>query len=682
MSPHESAGPGNLTEVGPARTPTELNELSDYRFEGLTEEYLLDLLKGTLGRCDDLFLEVLSSENLSYDQVIRPLGEIDDLVLQLCYYLNTISLLHPEGEVRAAADGLFSELLRESNVYLFDFQIGNIIDNYSKTKEAQELDGEEATYLKCVSDWIEAGGRGLPRSQRKKVRKLWTALPDLELQFLANLAEDNNHIFLKEKHLEGLDEQTKKDFLIDLGDGRYALNLIESSCSAFLSAASNRKARKAVYKAFHSRAKDENGLILEKVVQSRQKIARLLGYSSWLDLSTMYNLAKSPDEIRRMYAEVIGPLTVQAKQELAVMERMLEADGHAGPLQEYDWKYYEEKLLQEKYGSGLSKAREYLPLPAVLDGIFELTGKMFGLEYRYIESAVWHPDVFTIAVDNKETGEMLGTIIMDLYPREGKYKHCCTQPLISGRGFADGSYRQPSSVIVANIAKPIDGEPALLSQKQRVDIAFHEFGHALHHLMNRAKFASLTSLAAEIDFVEIPSQLMERWAWDKNILAEQARHFRTGEQMPSDMINALLDSKDVNLAIDSLRSISLGLFDMSLHDSLKRLDIQKLWNQAVATSAFPAVEGTFYPATFDHLVSDYGGNYYSYFYDEFYCSDLFTRFQQEGLDNAELGSEYRRKMIEPGASIDGAEMVRNFLGREMDKRVFLRNLGTIAVAES
>jgi Zn-dependent oligopeptidase len=463
MTPIESPAPYLLFEDISEQNYLFPDEVADCRFEGITPESLRSMAEKTMGRCDEIFEQILNCEDLTYDKILRPLSEIDDLLQQIFNYLSVSIMLHPEQEVRQAAAETSMTVLRASNGYLYSFDVDKKILAYSRTQQAKELEGEEEHYLDSSLQQRISAGHGLPRAQRKKVRKLQTSLFELEIDFLSNIAEDQTTVILDSSEIVGLDEQDKKSYLIDLGEDRYALHMSDGANLGFLRLAANRQARQKAYLAYNSRLRDANELILQKAVDSRQRVAWLLGYESWLHFTYEYNMAESPEVIFDMYKEVIGPISAKAKNELAEMEQMLEADGHSGPLQAYDWEYYENKLLNEKSGVKLDKVREYFPLPAVLDGVFDLTGEMFGLTYRPIDVATWHPDVLAFAVDDRQSGQQIGEIYMDLFSREGKYKHCCTQSLVSGRALPDGTYRQPSSLIIANLTRPVDGEPALLS---------------------------------------------------------------------------------------------------------------------------------------------------------------------------------------------------------------------------
>jgi thimet oligopeptidase len=652
-----------------------------YEFGNITSEDLRRLADETIAKCDVFFDQILDSDQLTYDSVLAPFNEIDDILQQTFSFLETLAMLHPDPIIRRMASETSLAILRNSNEYIHNFDGNKRVRAYQDTDEASKLEGERKDYLECAIDWLDEGGYGLPRGKRQKLKKLQTSLQEFEEEFLQNIAEDTTTVVLSEVEVVGLDEQSKSAFLEDLGNGRYELKLVESTYTGFMSSASDREARRKTYQAYNSRVQEANTWLLQEAVYVRQKTAALLGYGSWTEFVGRCNMLKSPEEILELYNMMIPALTLKAQQEVAVMEEMLIADGCSGPLQIYDLEYYEARLFKEKYDVDLDKVREYLPLTAVLAGSFDLTGKLFGLSFRQQEAPGWHPGVLSFAVNDAQTARQLGTLYMDLFPREGKYKHCLCQPLVVGRVMPDGSYRRPSSLIIANLTPPVDGEPALLSQEQRVDVGFHEFGHALHSILTKAKLSAFSGSATEVDFVEIPSQIMENWAWDAQILQQHARHYKTGEPMPEAMIEALIDSKNLNAGIKYLQYINKGLFDLYLHHSLELVDVAQCWEKASEVLPFPSLEGSFYPAILEHVMSSYAGGYYSYIYDEIFSSDMFRRFQDEGLFNSETGQDYRQKILEPGGTREGSRMIKDFLGRKVDSAVFLRSLGIAAITE-
>jgi Zn-dependent oligopeptidase len=278
------------------------------------------------------------------------------------------------------------------------------------------------------------------------------------------------------------------------------------------------------------------------------------------------------------------------------------------------------------------------------------------------------------AIDDAATGEEIAHFFMDLFPREGKFSHAAAFPLIPGRRLPGGGYQKPLAAIVANFTKPAGERPSLL-QHQEVETFFHEFGHILHQTLTKAELVKFAGTSTEGDFVEAPSQIMENWTWQPEVLARFARHYQTGEPIPEKLVSQLAAAKNLNIALLTLRQAQFGLLDMWLHDESIDKDLDAIHVRSTEVSLFPVQADTFYPASFGHLLGGYDAGYYGYLWSEVYGDDMWSRFEREGVTNPEVGAEYRREVLEKGGSRDGIEHLRAFLGREPSNEAFLRKLG-------
>ena len=307
--------------------------------------------------------------------------------------------------------------------------------------------------------------------------------------------------------------------------------------------------------------------------------------------------------------------------------------------------------------------------------MLDLTGDVFGVEYRKVEMPIWHPDVLTYAIHDRESGELISHFHMDLYPREGKFSHAAAFPLVSGRRLPDGSYQKPLSAIVANFTKPGSDRPSLL-QHSEVETFFHEFGHILHQTLTKAETTRFAGSSTENDFVEAPSQIMENWTWRPEILRRFARHYQTGETIPDRSGRSTGGGQEPEHRLAHLAAGELRLArHVAARRGSRRRTSTRFCRRATDVSLFPPHEGTFFPASFGHLLSGYDAGYYGYLWSEVYGDDMWSRFDDEGVDNPEVGREYRRAILEKGGSVDGMDMLRDFLGREPNNQAFLKRLG-------
>ncbi|HEX6220585.1 MAG TPA: M3 family metallopeptidase, partial [Acidimicrobiia bacterium] len=300
--------------------------------------------------------------------------------------------------------------------------------------------------------------------------------------------------------------------------------------------------------------------------------------------------------------------------------------------------------------------------------------EMFGIEFREItDFDTWHDDVEFYAIDDAETGEEIARFYLDLFPREGKYGHAAEFPLIRSRLLEDGTYQNPICAMVANFTKPTKDQPSLL-QHGEVETLFHEFGHVLHQNLGRTELARFSGTSTERDFVEAPSQIMEHWIWRSDVLKRFARHHETGEPIPTSLVEQLVAARLLNKAMWQLRQMCYGWWDQQLHGGPDR-DIDTIYQEGSKITLLPPHEGTFALASFGHLMGGYDASYYGYMWAEVFGDDMFSRFEEEGVTNPEVGMAYRNEVLAKGGTLDAAEMLLNFLGREPDKEAFLRKLG-------
>jgi Zn-dependent oligopeptidase len=395
-------------------------------------------------------------------------------------------------------------------------------------------------------------------------------------------------------------------------------------------------------------------------------------------------MANDPKVVDAFYAELVPPLTQKAQAEIARMAELLSADtGDAGGVQRWDWRFYDTQLRRTEYGVDMHEVSAYFPLQQVLDGLLAITAEAFGVRYERLDDEhLWHEDVRSFAIADATSGDHIAVAHMDLHPREGKFSHAAAFDLVPGRRQPDGTFRTPVACIVANFTKPTAERPSLLTHDEVLTL-FHEFGHILHQTLARAETARFAGTNTEADFVEAPSQIMEHWCWRPEVLARFARHHRTGEEIPAELVEHLVAARDLDVGIDKLRQIQFGILDMGLHGPRRddevgddgERDLDAVLRRAEAIFGFPHQSGTFFPASFGHLLSGYDAGYYGYLWSEVFGDDMFSRFAAEGVTSPVVGGEYRREILEKGGSVDATEMLEHFLGRPPTNEAFLTKLG-------
>ncbi len=498
---------------------------------------------------------------------------------------------------------------------------------------------------------------------------------ELGTQFEKNIADVDDTLVVTRADLAGLPDWYA-DALEATEDGEgLQITMAYPHVVPFIQNASRRDLREALMFKFNNRAREINRVILAEAVEIRQEIAELFAHDSWAHHVLDERMAENPENVFDFYDTLREPLQAAAREEIARMTDLLRRDtgDDSAILQTYDWQYYDTLLRKTEYGVDPNEVSQYFELSKVLDGMFEITGEVFGLTYERVEAPTWHPEVIAYAIHDAASGDLISHFYMDLFPREAKFTHAAAFPLVPGRSLDDGGYQHPVSAIVANVTKPTDERPSLL-QHQEVETLFHEFGHILHQTLTKAELVRFSGTSVERDFVEAPSQIMEHWTWKPDVLQRFARHHETGEPIPEDLVDRLVAAKNLNIALKKLRQMTYGTLDMNLHGPNSDRDLDRALRDANAISLLPSHEGTFFPSSFGHLFG-YDAGYYGYLWSEVYGDDMWSRFEEEGYTNPEVGADYRREILEAGGARDGMEHLKAFLGREPDNTAFLANIG-------
>ncbi len=609
----------------------------------------------------------------SFESVLAPLDAIGDLLARVSGTSAFLGYVHPDAEVRAAGKEV-EELISKWGVELtFREDLYRVVKTYASTPDAAALEGEHKRLLEFTMRDFRQAGHELDAGARAAVKEMTHRLVELGVAFERNIAEDDSALIVTEDDLEGLPDGYLESLDACSDEGTYRLTMAYPHVIPFLDNAIRRDLRERLSFLFNNRAVALNRPILEEAVALRHAIARRFGLASWAHKVLEDRMAKTPEAVEEFFTELVPPLQAAARADIERMAAMLADDAGDTELQAWDWRFYDTKLRREQYGVDQAQVAQYFPLQQVLDGMFEITGDVFGLTYRRVDAPTWHPDVITYAIADHDSGELISHFYMDLFPREGKFSHAAAFPLTPGRRLADGTYQHPVSAIVANFTKPAGNRPSLLLHSE-VETLFHEFGHILHQTLTRTELVRFSGTSTERDFVEAPSQIMQHWTWKPDVLSRFATHHQTGEAIPATLVEQLTAAKLLNVAVAKLRQITYGSFDMGIHGPGEHKDLDAILLRSSDLSLLPFHRGTFFPASFGHLFG-YDAGYYGYLWSEVFGDDMFSRFEEEGYLSPEVGSAYRREILETGGSRDGIDHLRAFLGREPDNAAFLRNLG-------
>ncbi|NNF69855.1 MAG: hypothetical protein HKN01_08805, partial [Acidimicrobiia bacterium] len=414
--------------------------------------------------------------------------------------------------------------------------------------------------------------------------------------------------------------------------------------------------------------------LLEEAISIRDEMAQILGAPTWAHHVMELKMAKNPDAVADFYDGIVPGLTKLRDTELEVQQGLLNADHPGETLASWDTSFYTDQQKRTDYGVDAAEVAKYFPLEQTIDGMFEVTGDVLGLDYRRIEDAkAWHPDVLVYEISDRERGEPIAYFYADLFPRDGKFSHAAAFPIVYGRQTPDG-YVKPVAAILANFTKPTDDAPSLLKHSEALTL-WHEFGHILHFCLTEVDLVRFSGYDTEWDFVEAPSQIMEWWMWQPEVLQRFARHYETGESIPTELVDKMVAARDLNTGMFNMRQVMLGKLDLAMHATTGEKDLDAINREANTYTGLPFYEGTFMPAGFGHLMGGYDAGYYGYLWSKVYGDDMFSVFQSEGITSPEVGRRYRSEVLARGYSRDAIDHLRAFLGREPNGDAFLRNLG-------
>jgi Zn-dependent oligopeptidase len=648
----------------------------DFGFSTVTAEAVNEGVDAALAEAQQILDEAVAPKpERTFENTMLPLDRIGDVLAEAGARYVFMGYVHPDKDVRLAGKAAEEKLGNFGVEMVFRDDLNAAVQEYAAGDEAKSLEGERARFLEFTLRDLRQAGHELDPEARARVKEMTQRLVELGVRFQENIDEWDDHILVTIDELEGLPPSFAESLETDEETGKLKVTLAYPHVIPFVENARRRDLREELSFKFNTQAVDANRKILEEAIELRHQIAKEFGVPSWAHHRLEERMAKDPERVASFYDDLIPPLTRQGEIDLNVMGALLEADTGDTRIQNWDWRYYDTQQRKSDYGVDPFEVAQYFPLDQVLTGMFDLVQEMFGLEFHEVaDPDVWHPDARLFAIRDAETGEELSHFYLDLFPREGKYGHAAEFPMIASRRREDGSYQNPVCAMVANFTKPTASTPSLL-QHGEVETLFHEFGHVLHQNLGRTELGRFGGTNVERDFVEAPSQIMQHWVWRADVLRRFARHHETGEPIPDRLVEQLVAARQLNVAIQQLRQLQFGWMDQSIHGVEAEVDLDQVLRGGARLALMPFHEGTFTFSSFGHLMGGYDAAYYGYMWAEVFGDDMFSRFEEEGVTNPEVGMAYRHEVLEKGGSVDADEMLAKFLGREPQNTAFLRKLG-------
>ncbi len=460
-------------------------------------------------------------------------------------------------------------------------------------------------------------------------------------------------------------------------EGKYIITMDYPDYVPFMENAESDEARRRLSFKFNNRCSDTNVKLMEDAIAIRRRIAKNIGYPTFADYILADRMAKDAETVFNFLNGMRDRLKEKGLRELKErIELKKEREPAADEsLAQWQTSFYNNLLKKKKYSIDHEKIKEYFPLETVIGGMFKVFGKVLGAQFKPADIETWHKDVRAYEVLDKE-GNLTAYFYFDLFPREGKYKHAACFGIRQGRELDDGSYQKPAAAIVANFPKPNGDFPALMKFSDLVTM-FHEFGHVTHNIFTKAKYGRFSGTSVSRDFVEVPSQILENWAYSKDVLKVVSGHYKNpSEKLPDEIIEKLIEAKNMDSGLANLRQLFFGLLDMKYHTLEGDVDTTALYKKLMKEiSLIPMMDGVHPQASFGHLMGGYEAGYYGYHWANVITLDLFSIFEKEGLMNPETGARYRKLILEPGRTYDEAGQVKKFLGRESNEDAFLKSIG-------
>jgi thimet oligopeptidase len=546
-----------------------------------------------------------------------------------------------------------------------------------------KLSGEDEKLLKETLRDYRRAGLELPPEQRKEVEELRKELSKLGTDFDTNIVKSNAPVMFSKADLDGLPESFFASPGINTGDDVYTVMAnVTWQFNTVQENAKNEATRKQLYVIRETLAEDANVPLLNQMLALRNEIALRLGYKSWDDYQTEVKMAKTGTNAEKYINDLVAGIQPKFDSEVAELQKLKAADTNDpnAKIMVWDWRYYSNQLNKQKYAVDKEALRAYFPFQKVLDGMFNIYQSIFGLKFEKIVAPYkWFDDLQLYLVADSATGEPLGMFYLDMFPREGKFNHFAQFDIISGKLLPNGKYQRPTVALLCNFP-PASGDAPSLMTHQDVETLFHEFGHALHSIVTRAKYGRFAGTHVPGDFVEAPSQMLQNWVWDKKVLDTFAADYRDpSKKIPADIVKKLNEAKLANAGVLYRRQFAFASLDLALHDPHPEempYDSVAISNPILEKVFLPIDPSTTFVSYFGHL-NGYDAGYYGYAWADAIAADMATVFEKakDGYLDKQAGMKLRREIYEPGDSRDVNESIEKFLGRKQSIEPFLKKIG-------
>lgn len=626
----------------------------------------------------------------TFANTVLVLDQSGDILERVSSVFGGIRGADSDDDIQKIAEEI-SPLLSEhsDNIYLNEKLFARIEAVYNDSVNTNRTTEQKRLIDKYYKRFVRSGIK-LDAAQKERLREINKELSLLALNFGKNLLAETNNYQLVVESSEDLSGLTEAEISIAAQaaksrglDGKWVFTLSKPSWLPFLQYADNRDLREKLYKAMYNRGNNNNQYdnkeIINRIVNLRIEKANMLGFESHADYVLAETMAKTSENVMDLLNRIWEYALPQAKKEAIALQRMIDNEGGKFKLQSWDWWYYTEKLRKEKYALDEEELRPYFMVDNVRDGAFLVANKLYGITFKPLtDVSVYEKDVQVFEVNN-EDGSYVGILYLDYFPRPGKRNGAWMSSFRKQR-IQNGEFIHPIIYNVGNFALPGNDKPSLLTLDQ-VETLFHEFGHGLHGLLSSINYNGLSGTAVSRDFVELPSQIYEHWAFHPDVLKLYAKHYKTGEVIPDELIVKMQEAENFNQGFTTTELVAAAILDMKWHTltQTQEFDVDEFENNAMneiglISEIIPRYKSTYFAHVFD---GGYSSGYYSYLWSEVLDADAFEAFVEKGIFDRSTGQSFRDNILSKGGSEDPMTLYKRFRGAEPNPIYLLKNRGFV-----
>ncbi|MGF1713599.1 oligopeptidase A [Photobacterium chitinilyticum] len=664
-------------------------------FSQIKPEHIKPAVEQAIADCRANVEAVIANEAApSWETICAPLAETDDRLSRIWSPVGHLNAVKNSNELREAYESCLPIL---SDYGTWVGQHKGLYEAYKAIKAADSFGLLTQAQQKSITDALkefELSGIGLPAADQHRYGEISKRLSELASTFSNNVLDATmgwSKLVGDEADLGGLPEsalQAAQAAAEAKAQKGYLFTLEIPSYLPVMTYCENRELRQEMYEAFVTRASDrgpnagkwDNTDIISEKLKLSHELARLLGFGSYSEKSLATKMAETPDQVLGFLNDLASRAKPQGEREVAELRDYAASEFGAADLEPWDFAFYSEKLKQHRYSISDEQLRPYFPEHKVVAGLFEVLKRVFGMDVKPRDGVdVWDGSVSFYDIFDA-SGELRGSFYLDLYAREHKRGGAWMDECMVRRTCTDGSLQKPVAYLTCNFNKPIGDKPALFTHDEVVTL-FHETGHGIHHMLTQVDAPAVSGInGVPWDAVELPSQFLENWCWEEEALAFISGHHESGEALPKEMLDKMLDAKNFHSAMGILRQLEFGLFDFTLYSNydpeIGAQVLDTLFDIKSRVSVVPSPEWGRFPNSFSHIFAGgYSAGYYSYLWAEVLSSDAYSRFEEEGIFNTRTGADFLDCILERGGSEEPMALFKRFRGREPKIDALLRHSG-------